>query len=105
MGVQASERVVLVSTPTNIVLAAGTLSFGNEWIQTGKPNWRMPIGTLGAMLVTSGVTKVSPPAGTAFAVIVLIAALTVKFNGKSVAEEALSVLPSPNDTKRKVKKS
>jgi hypothetical protein len=97
--------VVLMSTPTNMVLAAGTLTFGNEWIQTGKPNWRMPIGTLGAMLVTSGVTKVSPAAGTAFAVIVLVAAVTVRFNGKSVAEEALSVLPGPNSTtKGKVKK-
>jgi hypothetical protein len=89
-----------MSTPTNIVLGAGALTFGNEWIQTGSPNWRMPIGTLGAMLVTAGVTKVSPPAGTAFAVIVLIAAVTVRFNGKSVAEEALSVLPSPKTAKK-----
>jgi TRAP-type C4-dicarboxylate transport system permease small subunit len=100
MGIQASAWVVLVSTPTNIVLGAGVLAFGNEWMQTGSPNWRMPIGTLGAMLVTSGVTKVSPPAGTAFAVIIFIAAMTVRFNGKSVAEEALSVLPSPNNAKK-----
>jgi hypothetical protein len=94
-----------MSTPTNIVLGAGVLAFGNEWMQTKSPNWRMPIGTAGAMLITSGITKVSPAAGTAFAVIVLIAAVTVKFNGKSVAEEALSVLPSPNNknSKRKVK--
>jgi uncharacterized membrane protein YdcZ (DUF606 family) len=93
-----------MSTATNITLTAGALAFGNEWIQTGSPNWRMPIGTLGAMLVTGGINKVSPAAATAFAGIILIAALTVRFNGKSVAEEALTVLPSPNGTTKKVKK-
>ena len=94
-----------MSAATNITLTAGALAFGNEWIQTGSPNWRMPIGTLGAMLITGGINKVSPAAATAFAGIVLIAALTVRFNGKSVAEEALTVLPSQqNRTNKKVKK-
>lgn len=87
-----------MSTGSNLVLVGGALTFGNEWIQTGTPNWRMPIGTLGIALLTSGISRVSPGAGTAFGVIVLVAALTVRFNGKSVAEEALTVLPNPANT-------
>lgn len=86
------------------MLAGGALTFGNEWIQTGTPNWRMPVGTLGIALITAGISRVSDSAGTAFGVIVLVAALTVRFNGKSVAEEALSVLPGPhNSPAKKVK--
>lgn len=83
-----------MSTGTSIMLTAGTLTFGNEWIQTGTPNWRMPIGTLGGMLIIGAIDKVSPIAATGLAAVVLVAALTVRFNGKSVAEEALSVMPN-----------
>jgi len=35
---------------TGIVLAAGGISFANEWWQTKTPNFRIPAATLGAAL-------------------------------------------------------
>lgn len=91
---------------TGLIMVAGTLTFGNEWVQTGTPNWRIPIATLGSALLFSGLNEIAPKASTALGVIVLIAAVTVRFNGKSVVEEALTVLPSgPNPLQgKKVKK-
>ena len=88
---------------TGLILTAGTLTFGNEWIQTGTPNWRIPVATFGAAFLFTGIDSISPKAGTALGVMVLIAAVTVRFNGKSVAEEALTVLPhgpNPMNTKK-----
>lgn len=74
---------------------AGTVSFGNEWLQTGKPNFRIPVATLVAGLFLNGVERLYPKAGTGLAVIVLITVLATPFNGKSPLQEAIQVLPQP----------
>lgn len=72
---------------------AGTVSFGNEWLQTGKPNFRIPVATLVAGVFLNGVERLYPKAGTGLAVIVLITVLATPFNGKSPLQEAIQVLP------------
>jgi hypothetical protein len=84
-----------MSQSTGIMLFAGTVSFGNEWIQTGKPNFRIPVATLVAGLFLNGVERIYPKAGTGLAVIVLITVLVTPFQGKSPLGEALLVLPQP----------
>lgn len=84
-----------MSQSTGIMLFAGTISFGNEWIQTGKPNWRIPVATLVAGVFLNGVERIQPKAGVGLAVIVLITVLATPFKGKSPLQEAVSVLPKP----------
>lgn len=84
-----------MSQSTGIMLFAGTVSFGNEWLQTGKPNFRIPVATLVAGLFLNGVERLYPRAGTGLAVIVLITVLATPFNGKSPLQEAIQVLPQP----------
>lgn len=82
-----------MSQSTGIMLFAGTVSFGNEWLQTGKPNFRIPVATLVAGVFLNGVERLYPKAGTGLAVIVLITVLATPFNGKSPLQEAIDVLP------------
>lgn len=70
---------------TNIILVAGTITFGNEWYQTHQINWKIPLATIVGALVFDGLAHLSDRGATGLAVIVLIGALTAKFNGKSVA--------------------
>lgn len=84
-----------MSQSTGIILFAGTVSFGNEWLQTGKPNFRIPVATLVAGVFLSGVERIYPKAGTGLAIIVLITVLATPFKGKSPLQEAMSVLPKP----------
>lgn len=78
---------------TGIMLVTGTISFGNEWFQTGKPNWRIPIATMLTALILDGIEKFSPTAAVGLASIAMITVLLTPLNGKSPIQEALTVLP------------
>lgn len=84
-----------MSQSTGIMLFAGTVSFGNEWLQTGSPNWRIPVATLVAGVFLNGVERIYPKAGVGLSVIVLITVLATPFKGKSPLQEALQVFPKP----------
>lgn len=88
---------------TGIVLAAGVISFGNEWVQLGKPNWKIAIATLGAAAVFSGLEKLDEQAAVGLAAIVMITVLIggVTPGVKSPAQEVLSLLNSGNKGKAK----
>ena len=60
------------STP--IILAAGTITFANEWLH-GHLNWKVPVATLGAAVVFAGLEQVSEPAAVGIAVIALVTTL------------------------------
>jgi hypothetical protein len=74
------------STATGIVLIAGTATFANEWYQTGKVNFKVGVATLLAAAAFDAFAKVSSKGANALAVMVLIAAITTRFDGKSVAD-------------------
>lgn len=78
---------------TGLILLGGTISFGNEWVQTSKPNFRIPVATLVAALFLDGVERLYPKAATGLATIAFITILLTPFHGKSPLGEALSVLP------------
>lgn len=77
-----------------LVLIAGILSFSNEWLQTGKVNWRVPIATLVGGWLVGELSALDNNAGTSLGVMVLIAAATTSLNGKSAVDEIASVLPT-----------
>jgi hypothetical protein len=73
-------------------LIAGTGTFANEWLQTGKPNWRVVPATLLASWGFTALDKVSEKASVSLAFMVLIVAVTTKFGGKSIVQELNSVM-------------
>jgi len=76
-----------------LVLAAGAITFGNEWMQTGNVNWRVPIATLLGAGAIGVIGMASASAGTTLGVMVFIAAATIRSNGKSAIDELSSNLP------------
>lgn len=91
-----------------LVILAGAMTFGNEWYQTGKPNWRVPVATLLGAALIGGLSALSTNAATALGGMVVIGAATARFNGKSVIQELNGALqgstsPPVRQAKRKVK--
>jgi hypothetical protein len=76
-----------------LVLLAGTLTFGNEWLQTGQVNYRVPIATLGGAWLISGISDISSKTGTILGLMVLIVAASTPFGGKSPFQELSSAIP------------
>lgn len=77
---------------TGIVLTATAISFGNEWLQTNTPNWRIPIAGLGTALILDAVERADPKIATGLAVIMMITVIATPFNGKSPAQVAAGLL-------------
>jgi hypothetical protein len=80
-------------------LLAGTMTFANEWYQTKKVNWRVPIATLLLAAAFDGLQKLDKPASISLAIMVFIGAGVTQFNGKS-AFGTLSQLFPANSTKK-----
>lgn len=77
----------MANTATVIILTAGTMTFANEWYQTNRVNWRVPVATV---IVAAGFdvfAKIDSKAATMAAVIVLIGAVAAPINGLSIAQE------------------
>lgn len=96
----------MANTGTSIVLLAGTMTFGNEWYQTKKVNFRVPIATLLAAAAIDGLSHIDDRAGVGLSIMVLIGAVTVRFGGKSVVDtlaEIFSKSSSSTTAKAKTK--
>jgi glucokinase len=76
---------------TGIVLTATAISFGNDWVQTNSPNWRIPVAGLVVALIFDGVEKINEQAGVGLSVLMLITVLLTPIHGKSPAETVLSL--------------
>lgn len=63
-----------MAASTGLILTAGTITFGNEWLH-GHLNWKVPVATIGAAVVFAGLEKVSQPAAVGLAVIALVTTL------------------------------
>jgi hypothetical protein len=85
---------------TGVILTAGTITFANEWYQTGKVNWRVPVATVLAAAVFDGLAHIDDKAALGLSIIVLFGALTTKFGGKS-ASETISTFFQQSTTKPK----
>lgn len=72
-----------MAAAASIVLVAGGLTFVNEWYNAHDLNWKVPIATALGAAVIDGIATINPHAGTALAIMVLIAASTTRLKGKS----------------------
>jgi hypothetical protein len=79
---------------TGLIIVTGTITFTNEWYQTKKINWRIPVATVLAALVFDGMGQLDANAATGLAAIAFLTAMTTEFNGKSVAATVSGLFPS-----------
>jgi hypothetical protein len=84
----------MAATGTVLTLAAGTMAFTNEWLQTKSINWRIPIATLIGAGLVDGFSHVSAPGATGLGLMILIGAAVTPINGKSLIQEFTSTLNS-----------
>jgi hypothetical protein len=85
---------------TGIILTAGTMTFANEWYQTGKVNWRVPVATLIGAAVFDALAHIDSKAAVGLSIIVLMGAATTKFGGKSAVDTIASFF---NESSKKPK--
>lgn len=77
---------------TGIALGATAISFSNEWVVTGEPNFRVGVAGLGVALVLDGIERFSPEGAVGLATIFLITVLVTPFKGRSSPLGTLSSL-------------
>jgi hypothetical protein len=77
---------------TGIVLAAGGISFANDWIEkvaqpkaneTPTPNLRIPVATLAVALVFAGIEQLNERAAVGLSWIMLITVLVTPIRGRA----------------------
>lgn len=76
-----------------LVLAAGGLTFANEWLQTDQLNFRVPVATLLGAGAIGIISQISPGAANSLGILVLLAAASTRLNGKSPLDELSAALP------------
>ena len=63
-----------MAASTGLLLTAGAVTFGNEWVHNPKhPNWKIPVATLAVSVIFAGIEKI--PGAAPFAVGVAAIAL------------------------------
>lgn len=85
-----------MAASTGIVLTAGVITLGNEFLQGGGLNFRAGVAFLGSALVFSGLEKLDSEAAVGLAAIVMITVLIGGVNKKykSPAAEVISLFGS-----------
>ena len=72
-----------MSKAVSLALGATGISFGNEWIQTNKPNFKVLVAGLASALLLDGVERINPQIGAGLATILVITVLITPFDGKA----------------------
>ncbi len=68
---------------TGICLAATGIGVGNEWMQTGTPNFRMGVAGLAVTVIFGGIERLNHTAGVGLSVMFLIGVLVTPIRGKA----------------------
>jgi hypothetical protein len=91
---------------TGIVLAAGTMTFANEWLQQPDTiNWRIPVATLLGAGMMDFLSRLDNGAAVGLSIMIFIGAAVTPFNGVSAADEIYrTLLSSPSPFSKKSKK-
>lgn len=83
---------------TDIVLAGGSISFVNNWVQTNSPDFKIVLGTLGTAIFCAGVEHLNVTAGVGLATIFMITVLLTPINGKAPAQTVIDLTSSKTTT-------
>lgn len=82
---------------TGICLTATAIGVGNEWMQTGTPNFRMAIAGLAVTVIFDGIERLNHTAGVGLSVMFLIGVLVTPVRGKAPLQ-ALGSIGKPTTT-------
>jgi hypothetical protein len=82
-------RRLLMAQSTGIILAVGTISFGNQLLINHELDFKIPVATAVAAIILSGVEKVSAPLAVGIAYIALVTISLTRVNGKASPAENL----------------
>ncbi len=77
---------------TGIVLAAGGISFANEWYNDNTPNFRIVVATLGVALLFDGIERINEGAAVGLASIMLITVLITPIHKKTPVDTVNDIL-------------
>ena len=69
-----------------IVLTATGVSFGNEWLHTDRPNFKIIMAGLAASLFFAGIEQINEKAATGLSTILLISVLPTPIDGDSLLQ-------------------
>lgn len=75
-----------------IVLTATAISFGNSWVNTNTPNFRIAVAGLGTALIFDGIEKLNTQAAVGLSVMMMIAVVLTPIHGKSPAQTVVQLL-------------
>lgn len=93
----------MAETSVVITVTAGGITFVNQWYQTKQLDWKVPVATL---ILAGGIdllAKLDSRGATILSFLILLGALSTKFNGKS-AFDTVSALINSKQQKQKAKK-
>lgn len=76
---------------TGIVLTATGIGLANEYVQTGKVDFRMGVAGLGVAAIFAGIERISEPGAVGLSVLMLIAVLFTPMRGKSPADTLIQL--------------
>jgi glucokinase len=94
---------IVANLATGIILVAGTSTFANEWYQTGKVNWRVPVATLLLAAGFDALAHIDDKAAVGLSIVVLIGAATTRFGGKSTADTLAELFSNKPQGKQRKK--
>jgi hypothetical protein len=83
---------------TGISLTATAISFGNEWVSSNTPNFRILIAGLGVTVIFAGIERLDENTAVGLSVLFLLAVLLTRINGKSPAETIVELLDPKSKT-------
>jgi|SRR5208282_2005836 len=81
-----------MTASVTITLAAGGMTFVNEWYQTKNIDWKVPLATALLAVGMEVFSNIDNGAATALSVIVFLGAATTQFNGKSPVDTVSALL-------------
>lgn len=74
------------NTGVTITLIAGGITFTNQWYQTKKADWKVPVATVLLSAAVGGIAALDDKAATLLSLLILLGASTTQFNGKSFVD-------------------
>jgi|HubBroStandDraft_5_1064220.scaffolds.fasta_scaffold31006_6 hypothetical protein len=94
----------MAAPATDIVLAAGAVTFTGEWYWNKQLDWKVPLATVILAAAFEGLSNVDRHGATLLSIMVLAGAMSTKFNGHS-AFEMVTTLVSGGKSNPKQKTS
>jgi hypothetical protein len=88
----------MAETSAVIVLVAGGITFTDKWYWSKAIDWKIPVATLLAAAGIDALAKLDNKAATILSLLVLLGAVTTKFNGHSAVDTVTSSIGTKKTT-------